>query len=86
MRSAAFLMLLPLAACASGAETTGSGSSVATPPSTASMSVARQCEATGFMPGTEEYQRCYNAGVRRQNSAAGGAMNLYRTIEPMHPR
>lgn len=59
---------------------------MAPPPSTASINVARQCEATGFVPGTEEYQRCYIAGAKRQNAGTAGVIDMYRTIGPMHPR
>ncbi len=86
MRSAALLMLLPLAACTSAGGTAESGSSVPGAQATASVTVAQQCENEGFVPGTSAYRRCYNVRAQRQDSGAAGAMNLFRTIGPIGRR
>ena len=75
-------LVLLLSACAQPSATEGAGSSSPWP-----AAAIRACDAAGFDPRSEDYDRCLTVETRRQNSAMRGVTGtLFRDVTMGPPR
>jgi hypothetical protein len=47
--------------------------------------LSEACEDLGLMPGTPQFERCYNAKLARQRSGERSAIDTIRSIDVLAP-